>query len=168
MNKKFLVCGTGVIHCNCVQQLHVCPLENEHERREFLPNINLVWFFHAFFSLFTGSRTPIIIIPAATTSLITMFNAKDVLQDLRYMRISLTNLTPHMKFYLYNKLLKYLHVYWYIIIWMFVHVLRVFCNFLEQICEHGREEGTGHQTRQWSLDPEKKVRGTNCAIPCHW
>ncbi|KAH3795821.1 hypothetical protein DPMN_149382, partial [Dreissena polymorpha] len=32
-----------------------------------------------------GSRTPIIIIPAATTSLITMFNAKDVLQDLRFM-----------------------------------------------------------------------------------
>lgn len=31
-----------------------------------------------------GSRTPIIIIPAATTSLITMFNAKDVLQDLRF------------------------------------------------------------------------------------
>ncbi|KAJ9591699.1 hypothetical protein L9F63_001786 [Diploptera punctata] len=30
------------------------------------------------------SRTPIIIIPAATTSLITMYNAKDVLQDLRY------------------------------------------------------------------------------------
>jgi len=29
------------------------------------------------------SRTPIIIIPAATTSLITMYNAKDVLQDLR-------------------------------------------------------------------------------------
>lgn len=89
--QKCLVCHTGVIHCNCVQQLHVCPLENEHERREFLPNISLVWFFHAFFWLFTGSRTPIIIIPAATTSLITMFNAKDVLQDLRYMRISLTN-----------------------------------------------------------------------------
>ncbi|KAL4219028.1 accessory factor associated with RNA polymerase II [Mactra antiquata] len=31
-----------------------------------------------------GSRTPIIIIPAATTSLITMFNAKDILQDHRY------------------------------------------------------------------------------------
>ncbi|KAL5011516.1 hypothetical protein ScPMuIL_010067 [Solemya velum] len=31
-----------------------------------------------------GSRTPIIIIPAATTSLITMLNAKDVLQDLRF------------------------------------------------------------------------------------
>ncbi|CAG2063074.1 unnamed protein product [Timema podura] len=30
------------------------------------------------------SRTPIIIIPAATTSLITMYNAKDVLQDLRF------------------------------------------------------------------------------------
>jgi len=30
-----------------------------------------------------GSRTPIIIIPAATTSLITMFNAKDILQDLK-------------------------------------------------------------------------------------
>lgn len=30
------------------------------------------------------SRTPIIIIPAASTSLITMYNAKDVLQDLRY------------------------------------------------------------------------------------
>lgn len=31
-----------------------------------------------------GSRTPIIIIPAATTSLITMFNAKDMLQDLKF------------------------------------------------------------------------------------
>ena len=31
------------------------------------------------------SRTPIIIIPSANTSLITMFNAKDVLQDLKYM-----------------------------------------------------------------------------------
>ncbi|MED6244650.1 accessory factor associated with RNA polymerase II [Ataeniobius toweri] len=30
-----------------------------------------------------GSRTPIIIIPAATTSLITMLNAKDLLQDLK-------------------------------------------------------------------------------------
>uniref|UniRef100_A0A6B2EFK9 Parafibromin n=1 Tax=Phlebotomus kandelakii TaxID=1109342 RepID=A0A6B2EFK9_9DIPT len=30
------------------------------------------------------SRTPIIIIPAATTSLITMYNAKEILQDLRY------------------------------------------------------------------------------------
>lgn len=29
------------------------------------------------------SRTPIIIIPAASTSLITMHNAKDILQDLR-------------------------------------------------------------------------------------
>jgi hypothetical protein len=29
------------------------------------------------------SQTPIIIIPAAPTSLITMYNAKDVLQDLR-------------------------------------------------------------------------------------
>ncbi|XP_013421430.1 parafibromin-like [Lingula anatina] len=31
-----------------------------------------------------GSRTPIIIIPAATTSLITMYNAKDILQDLKF------------------------------------------------------------------------------------
>lgn len=31
------------------------------------------------------SRTPIIIIPAATTSLITMYNAKEILQDLRYL-----------------------------------------------------------------------------------
>ncbi|CAH1785859.1 unnamed protein product, partial [Owenia fusiformis] len=31
------------------------------------------------------SKTPIIIIPAATTSLITMFNAKDLLQDLKYL-----------------------------------------------------------------------------------
>ncbi|OWF44257.1 parafibromin-like [Mizuhopecten yessoensis] len=31
-----------------------------------------------------GSRTPIIIIPAATTSIITMFNAKDILQDHRF------------------------------------------------------------------------------------
>ncbi|XP_052789744.1 parafibromin-like [Mya arenaria] len=31
-----------------------------------------------------GSRTPIIIIPAATTALITMFNSKDVLQDLKF------------------------------------------------------------------------------------
>ncbi|KAG1676683.1 Parafibromin [Nymphon striatum] len=30
------------------------------------------------------SRTPIVIIPAATTSLITMYNAKDVLQDLKF------------------------------------------------------------------------------------
>ncbi|KAG8194555.1 hypothetical protein JTE90_013302 [Oedothorax gibbosus] len=30
------------------------------------------------------SKTPIIIIPAATTSLITMYNAKDLLQDLKY------------------------------------------------------------------------------------
>jgi len=30
-----------------------------------------------------ASRTPIIIIPGATNSLITMFNAKDILQDLR-------------------------------------------------------------------------------------
>ena len=29
------------------------------------------------------SRTPIIIIPAATTSLITMYNARDILQDLK-------------------------------------------------------------------------------------
>lgn len=33
--------------------------------------------------VFLGSRTPIIIIPAATTSLITMLNAKDLLQDLK-------------------------------------------------------------------------------------
>ncbi|CAN0342553.1 parafibromin [Lethenteron reissneri] len=32
-----------------------------------------------------GSRTPIIIIPAATTALITMLNAKDLLQDLKFM-----------------------------------------------------------------------------------
>ncbi|KAG1969223.1 parafibromin [Rhinichthys klamathensis goyatoka] len=32
-----------------------------------------------------GSRTPIIIIPAATTSLITMLNAKDLLQDLKFL-----------------------------------------------------------------------------------
>uniref|UniRef100_A0A9J7Z7N2 Parafibromin n=1 Tax=Cyprinus carpio carpio TaxID=630221 RepID=A0A9J7Z7N2_CYPCA len=31
-----------------------------------------------------GSRTPIIIIPAATTSLITMLNAKELLQDLKF------------------------------------------------------------------------------------
>uniref|UniRef100_A0A8C8C8J2 Parafibromin n=1 Tax=Oncorhynchus tshawytscha TaxID=74940 RepID=A0A8C8C8J2_ONCTS len=31
-----------------------------------------------------GSRTPIVIIPAATTSLITMLNAKDLLQDLKF------------------------------------------------------------------------------------
>uniref|UniRef100_A0A8C8Z971 Parafibromin n=1 Tax=Prolemur simus TaxID=1328070 RepID=A0A8C8Z971_PROSS len=31
-----------------------------------------------------GSRIPIIIIPTATTSLITMFNAKDILQDLKF------------------------------------------------------------------------------------
>ncbi|CAG5897001.1 unnamed protein product [Menidia menidia] len=31
-----------------------------------------------------GSRTPIIIIPAATTSLVTMLNAKDLLQDLKF------------------------------------------------------------------------------------
>ncbi|KAK7478781.1 hypothetical protein BaRGS_00029992 [Batillaria attramentaria] len=31
-----------------------------------------------------GSRTPIIIIPAASTSLITMLNCKDILQDLRF------------------------------------------------------------------------------------
>ncbi|GFQ72298.1 parafibromin [Trichonephila clavata] len=34
------------------------------------------------------SKTPIIIIPAATTSLITMYNAKDLLQDLRYVDTS--------------------------------------------------------------------------------
>jgi parafibromin len=33
------------------------------------------------------SRTPIIIIPAANTSLITMYNAKDILQDLHYVSI---------------------------------------------------------------------------------
>ncbi|MBN3307149.1 CDC73 protein, partial [Amia calva] len=32
-----------------------------------------------------GSRTPIVIIPAATTSLITMLNAKELLQDLKFM-----------------------------------------------------------------------------------
>lgn len=31
-----------------------------------------------------GSRTPIIIIPAATTSIITMYNVKDLLQDLKF------------------------------------------------------------------------------------
>lgn len=30
-----------------------------------------------------ASKTPIIIIPAANTSLITMYNARDVLQDLK-------------------------------------------------------------------------------------
>jgi parafibromin len=30
------------------------------------------------------SRTPIVIIPAANTSLITMYNAKDILQELKY------------------------------------------------------------------------------------
>ena len=35
-------------------------------------------------SLVSGSRTPIIIIPAAVTSIITMYNAKDILQDLRW------------------------------------------------------------------------------------
>lgn len=33
------------------------------------------------------SRTPIIIIPATTTSLITMYNARDILQDLKYVTI---------------------------------------------------------------------------------
>lgn len=33
------------------------------------------------------SRTPIIIIPAATTSLISMYNVKDILQDLRYVSV---------------------------------------------------------------------------------
>lgn len=33
-----------------------------------------------------GSRTPIIIIPAATTSLVTMLNAKDLLQDLKWVQ----------------------------------------------------------------------------------
>uniref|UniRef100_A0A3B5LH40 Parafibromin n=1 Tax=Xiphophorus couchianus TaxID=32473 RepID=A0A3B5LH40_9TELE len=37
-----------------------------------------------FNTLSAGSRTPIIIIPAATTSLITMLNAKDLLQDLKF------------------------------------------------------------------------------------
>ncbi|KAK3590593.1 hypothetical protein CHS0354_001618 [Potamilus streckersoni] len=31
-----------------------------------------------------GSKTPIIVIPAATTSVITMFNSKDILQDLKF------------------------------------------------------------------------------------
>jgi parafibromin len=34
-----------------------------------------------------GSKTAIIIIPAATTALITMYNAKDLLQDLRYVSV---------------------------------------------------------------------------------
>jgi len=33
------------------------------------------------------SRTPIIIIPGATKSLITMLNAKDILQDLRFVQL---------------------------------------------------------------------------------
>lgn len=39
---------------------------------------NIIYFF-----FIKGSRTPIIIIPAATTSLITMLNAKDLMQDLK-------------------------------------------------------------------------------------
>lgn len=35
------------------------------------------------------SRTPIIIIPAATTSLISMYNVKDILQELRYILLNL-------------------------------------------------------------------------------
>ena len=35
------------------------------------------------------SRTPIIIIPAAPKSLVTMYNAKDVLQDLRYVNFQM-------------------------------------------------------------------------------
>lgn len=34
------------------------------------------------------SRTPIIIIPSANSALLTMFNAKDVLQDLKYVPLS--------------------------------------------------------------------------------
>ncbi|XP_077302844.1 cell division cycle 73 hyrax isoform X2 [Arctopsyche grandis] len=34
------------------------------------------------------SRTPIIIIPASSSSLITMYNAKDILQDLKYVTVS--------------------------------------------------------------------------------
>uniref|UniRef100_A0A8C2GT43 Ro60, Y RNA binding protein n=1 Tax=Cyprinus carpio TaxID=7962 RepID=A0A8C2GT43_CYPCA len=43
-----------------------------------------------------GSRTPIIIIPAATTSLITMLNAKDLLQDLKVLQVFLvqTDMKP--------------------------------------------------------------------------
>lgn len=33
------------------------------------------------------SRTPIIIIPSANTSLITMYNAKEILQDLKYVSV---------------------------------------------------------------------------------
>ena len=40
------------------------------------------------FCVFSGSRTPIIIIPAATTSLITMLNAKELLQDLKWVSLS--------------------------------------------------------------------------------
>lgn len=48
-------------------KLHLLHVKNQNQSR----------------NLSTGSRTPIIIIPAATTSLITMLNAKDLLQDLK-------------------------------------------------------------------------------------
>lgn len=41
------------------------------------------------------SRTPIIIIPAASTSLITMYNAKDILQDLRFARLEPSSASEH-------------------------------------------------------------------------
>ena len=44
-------------------------------------NIGIVWWI--ILCLCLGSRTPIIVIPAAMTSLITMYNAKDILQDLK-------------------------------------------------------------------------------------
>lgn len=57
----------------------------------------------SFWLFSTGSRTPIIIIPAATTSLITMLNAKDLLQDLKYVSVTITHrvcgLTVECTFY---------------------------------------------------------------------
>ena len=41
---------------------------------------------YAFFFIpeFIESRTPIIVIPSGPNNIITMYNAKDILQDLRY------------------------------------------------------------------------------------
>ncbi len=81
------------------------------------------------------SRTPIIVIPAANTSLITMYNARDLLQDHRQ---------EH-----YNSRMCCGDLY-YLTHWDVV-----------QICFAGREESQRSGEREWTPCPQTKGRRNN-------
>ena len=87
------------------------------------------------------SRTPIIIIPSANTSLITMYNAKDVLQELKWENIRL----------LINN-------------GRFVNCRRF---VFDKVHEHRREAAAGWPSRQRDPAAEAQGRQFDGALPSH-